>query len=832
MDLAQRLNHLEAVRDWQGLVEELERGIASETDAATKAGYHLKLGSILEAKFLQAVKALKHFQDAYKLNPALIEALDQARSIYWDLGKVNMVQKLLELELKGFQDRPAPATLLIELGDVLTDAGDYDRASSTYARAAAGEDHEAHELSERLADVQIDEGAAPERIAALVDLAQAEPDPSGRARLYLRAARIGVRWATRHQNTEIGAQLLEEALLHDPTNEAAFVFLRDLWGGKEGNWDKVLQLAEKTAKTDGSSPFMIAQAGTVAWRQLGNVIRAREWFERLAQVAPDHPSLQAFEAQIGEKLGDGAGAPAASPAEAGIDVSVDVSVDVSDESAEIAVRSSVPEIEVGRASAPEVEVTSRPSVDIEVASRPAAPVSEPAPVAVVAAPAPAPAAAAPPPAPAAAEPAKPTVSLEKIEELKSKAQKQEQAKRFNEYVKTLVELAEAVEDPTEKVDYYTKAADLYTTKFSNAAEAVKCYEAILAIDGEHAAAIDFLRQSYEKRRDWEKLIGLMKREAGAIPEGSARASKFLEIAKLATERVKKPEVCIDLWNEVIANDSENAEALNALAGLHERAKDFSALADVLQKQVDITYDTKAKQGLLGKLGQLYGERLNNDEAAVEAWRQLLTLDPADRKAQEALKKLYLKLGRWDDLEVFYAESGKWDEFIRVLETQEAKETDDGAKIGLLMKTADLWLNQKQKADRAIKAYEKVLSIDAKHLAAAEALIPLYTQANNAKGLAGAIEVKLQHDQDAETQLALYREVAGLYETKLKEPQKAFERYLSAFEIAPGDEQSKTDVERAARTTGGWDSLIAAYTKTIAKAEEEGDVELGISLRLG
>src|SRR6185312_7784213 len=118
-----------------------------------------------------------------------------------------------------------------------------------------------------------------------------------------------------------------------------------------------------------------------------------------------------------------------------------------------------------------------------------------------------------------------------------------------------------------------------------------------------------------------------------------------------------------------------------------RAKDFKALAVVLQKQVDTTYDPKAKEALLGKLGALYGERLNDDEAAVEAWRQLLAINPQDRKAQEALKKKYLTLGRWDDLEVFYAESGKWDEFIRVLETQEAKETVDQAKIGLLVKIA-------------------------------------------------------------------------------------------------------------------------------------------------
>ncbi|HSN99926.1 MAG TPA: tetratricopeptide repeat protein, partial [Candidatus Nanopelagicales bacterium] len=432
---------------------------------------------------------------------------------------------------------------------------------------------------------------------------------------------------------------------------------------------------------------------------------------------------------------------------------------------------------------------------------------------------------------AEAEEAAAAALAEKLEELRSKAQKQEQAKRFNEYVKTLIEIAEVVPDPAEKVENYEKAAELYTTKFSNAAEAVKCYEAILAIDGEHRAATDFLRQSYEKRRDWEKLIGLMRREAEQILDGGGRAAKYLEIAKLATERVKKPEVCIELWDKVIENEPENAEALGALSALHERAKDWEALARVLQTQVEITFDSKAKETLLGKLGALYGERLNNDEAAVEAWRQLLTLNPNERKAQEALKKLYLKLGRWDDLEVFYAESGKWDEFIRVLEAQEAKETDDQAKISLGLKIAQLWLVQKQKADRAARAYEKVLSIDAAHLGAAEALIPIYTQANNPKGLAGAIEVKLSHDQDEATRLELYREVAGLYETRLKEPQRAFERYLSAFQLAPHDERSIDDVERAARVTSGWDALISSYTEVVTRAEGDGDVILGIDLRL-
>lgn len=871
MDLAQRLNQLEAVRDWQGLAEELEKGIATETEPATKAAYHLKLGRVLEDKFLQSVKALKHFQDAYKLNPTLLEALRNARAIYWDLGKLNMVQKLLELELKNAPDAPDAASLLVELGDVLCDGGDFERAMATYAKALGVSQGNATDARECLEDVQLDESTAGAHIDGLLAEAAAA-ETARRGRLYLRAARIakrfapdrveellaaayeadphskqaaclfegllveeertqgivelqrrvldrlpsggraeaafayGLRWATRHQNVELGSKLLEESLDDDPSNEAAFAYLRELWGSKEGDWDRVAQLAEKAADKNGGSPYLVAQAGLLAWRQLGNLMRARPWFEKLSGLAPEHPSLQAFEAQIGQRLSPPTGTTPAAPA-----------VAARAPSERPAPAASEPPVELAPSEPPPAPVAAPPP---EPPPAPAPPVVAPAPVAAAAVRVPS-----EPPAP------KPAASPEKIAELRAKADKQEQAKRYNEYVKTLIEIADAVDDPAEKIEHYTKAADLYTGKFSNAAEAVKCYEAILALDPDSQVAIDFLRQSYEKRRDWEKLIGLMRREAQSMPGGGARAAKFLEIAKLATERVKKPDVCIELWNEVIENEPENAEALGALAGLHERAKDWGALASVLQKQVDVTFDAKAKENLLGKLGQIYGERLNDDEAAVEAWRQLLALNPNERKAQEALKKKYLALGRWDDLEVFYAESGKWDEFIRVLESQEAKETEAAAKIGLLMKIAQLWVTQKGKLDRAAKSYEKVLSLEPQHLAAAEALIPIYTQANNPKGLAGAIEVKLSHDQDAETRLSLYREVAGLYEAKLKEPQRAFERYLAAFELAPGDEQCALDVERAAKATSSWDALVAAYQRSIDKADSEGEPTLAIDLRL-
>ena len=92
MELTDRLAYLESVRDWQQLREELEKQISGTKSNEQKAQLHLRLGRLLDEQFLLGAKALKHFQDAYKLNPKLTESLAEARRMYWDLGKLNMVQ--------------------------------------------------------------------------------------------------------------------------------------------------------------------------------------------------------------------------------------------------------------------------------------------------------------------------------------------------------------------------------------------------------------------------------------------------------------------------------------------------------------------------------------------------------------------------------------------------------------------------------------------------------------------------------------------------------------------------------------------------------------------
>ncbi|HET9954609.1 MAG TPA: hypothetical protein VFQ61_08895, partial [Polyangiaceae bacterium] len=562
MDLEQRLKQLESYHDWTGVVEALEQGVLTSEDASKKADYHLRLGRLLGQYFLQGVRALKHFQDAYKLNPAFVGALSEARGIYWELGKLNMVQKLIELQLKNTQDPKFRGELLGELGDVVNDLGDYDRARDAYTKAGA-------EAAERLADVQVGAAEWQERIAALLRESQQTAGRVERGQLLLRAARIarrfapteleellgkayqadpanvniaalfegmlvegqrtneilerqkeaakaaqdpaerglllrafGARWALRHQNPELAAELLEESLRADPKSESAFTFIREYYGTKNGNWERVIRLADELSDRSGlghDAGNLLALGGLIAWKERGDLILAKRFFQRLAQTEPQNPALSAFELQIGEKLSL---SPGRGPSEA--PRSNEVRRPVSEPPAALAPEPAPTPV------APPVEpaqITAEPPV-VEAAP-PVVSMPEPEPVRVVRAPS-EPAPAAPPPvvAPVSVAPASAGEDSRLVTELRERLHQQESAKRYHEYVKTLLALGDAVRDPSEREELYAKAGDLYVNKFANQGEAVKAYEKVLEVNPGSATAVAYLREMYEKRRDWEKLIHL------------------------------------------------------------------------------------------------------------------------------------------------------------------------------------------------------------------------------------------------------------------------------------------------------------------------------------
>ncbi|MCA9664794.1 MAG: tetratricopeptide repeat protein, partial [Myxococcales bacterium] len=381
--------------------------------------------------------------------------------------------------------------------------------------------------------------------------------------------------------------------------------------------------------------------------------------------------------------------------------------------------------------------------------------------------------------------------------------------RWTDLISTLKKKAKATANVEEKIEIWSRIAALFVDRFSNQAEAIKGYERVMELDPTNRQAIENLKGMYERRRDWEKLIEVSQREIELLDDDEDRAARFLEVAQLASSKLKRPQVSMDLWQRVLDFDSNNLQALEELEKLYERAKEWDKLAEVCERQVELMDDAGRQSQVLQKLGLLFSDKAQDDARAIEAWKKLLDIDPSHRRAQDSLKKLYLANRDYDALETFYASQDKWDEFIRVLERQVDSEEPE-TRLRLYFKIANLWQQKMDKADRAVRSYEKVLALDETNLQAAEALIPLYEGGRDVKKYVSVLEIQLSHTDEPDTKLERLRHLADLYENRLRDKDGAFERYLAAFEVDCRAEWIREEAERLAGEADKWPELVNAY----------------------
>lgn len=391
--------------------------------------------------------------------------------------------------------------------------------------------------------------------------------------------------------------------------------------------------------------------------------------------------------------------------------------------------------------------------------------------------------------------------------------------RWPDIIGLLRRKAAVVESPEQKVSLQLRIASLYIEKFQNQAEAIKCFEAILELDPANEQATQFLKQMYQNRRDWDRLIGVLRQEVARISDSAEQARRWAEVAKLATEKLKKPAVSIELWTKVLDANDTDPEALAELEKLYEREKRWEELAAILQKQVSLTDDIAKRGVLLPKLAILHTEKLQRLDLAISAWKGLLDLEPDNRRAQDALRKLYLQNKDWDALEGFYSNQGKWDEFVRVLERQAETESDD-TRVGLWNKIASLYQERLGKADKSQKAFEKTISIDPRNLVAAEALIPVYEKNNDAKKLAGVLQVQLVHTDEPAVRQERMQRIVQILDGEAGDKPSALAIALQAVTENPRETWALDASQRLAAETGEWASLVQVYETALPALKGE------------
>jgi tetratricopeptide (TPR) repeat protein len=387
--------------------------------------------------------------------------------------------------------------------------------------------------------------------------------------------------------------------------------------------------------------------------------------------------------------------------------------------------------------------------------------------------------------------------------------------RYGDLVQILTRQAEIATEPAARVALHRRIASLWADKLGKHQNAVANFEKIFEADPTDAETGARLKELYAKSRAWRPLIELIRKELPHVDPAGRRA-RLVEMARIAAERLNDTREAIVSYNQVLAIEARDPEALAGLATLYERERRWPALVEILDRQRrNAEGNAAAELALLERRGTLLYERLGATAAAIEVFRRIQALDTKNARATRALREIYAQAGDYGALESLYAEQGAFGDLCDQLTSLADRTADMAARTRLLERVAVLAQEKLHQPERALKAYERILATDPRNRHAALALLPLYRTAQKWPRLLATYEVLLgplaaNDGVGLAERLELFVEARHICEQRLGSKALAYQWCARAFEAAPKNQEVRADLERLAGEADEWGALAALY----------------------
>jgi len=261
-----------------------------------------------------------------------------------------------------------------------------------------------------------------------------------------------------------------------------------------------------------------------------------------------------------------------------------------------------------------------------------------------------------------------------------------------------------------------------------------------------------------------------------------------------------------------------------------RTQRWQDLIGVFERRIESTTDARERETLFARMARTYDDKLGRPEDAVNAYGQVLELDPGNEAALRALDELFSR----QKMHAKLAEN---------LEAQLSLAASEDAQLALMLRLAGLRERDMGQVDVAIEGYRQILEraptneqailalerigADTKYeLAVADLLEPLYRQLGEWQKLVNAHEVQVRQSEDPSRRVELLHQIARAYEDAGGDLDSAFATLARALKEDPSSEVTLEQLNRVARSTSRFADLAQVLER---QASQVADVQLGTRL---
>jgi tetratricopeptide (TPR) repeat protein len=755
------------------------KGKAADALTERRADAHRRAAEIWGDKLGRLDRALAHWQQAWRLQPARIDALEAARAIYRSLGDDAMVAKLYQAELDVLGERGPVlerSRALVELGRLAKKRNDAPAAIGFLERALQL-DAESMPAREALAELYASPGY------------QADDGASRAGKLFTDLGRR--RLKDRDDSTAI--TYLRRALGVDPMSREGFDALEKALRAA-GKWDELERLLRHRA-TLTEEPRAKAQLIRRRIELYEDQLPDRDaLIAALEELAAIEPPRGAATLRLRELLReDGKWQELAARMELELDANVADPQHVTDDERQNLVREILELAAIVRE-----HLTDRDH---------------------------------------AAELLHRALSVDPMhDEALARYSEHFRERRDWRGLTDLLEFAldnarDAGTDAADQVRRLEEIAQLSELRLGDLPRAIQAWQRIQELEPTSPKAAEALRRLLARAKMWEQLVAQLEHEAASARSPRERAEALRRMAQTYRERQIEPRRAIALYEEIIQDFPDDDAALKAVAELYERDGDDGGLAATLRRQLElearrVEAEFGRKSGklewpvgkrverltMLRRLGQLAETRLADVEGVVFASSGILELLPGDRDALERMERVLEK-----------ANDARLEQ---TLEYHAAAAGSPAERAKVLRKLARMAVASGDDA-RALERWEQTLRTAPTDAEALEALAGLYERTERWADLAQMLE-KLEAGRvpvipgtpAAAVRSAELERYAIVVDEQLADPPRATKAWQRVLELAPRHRRAVTSLVRLHRDASRWRELAEALELQIALSSDD------------
>lgn len=289
---------------------------------------------------------------------------------------------------------------------------------------------------------------------------------------------------------------------------------------------------------------------------------------------------------------------------------------------------------------------------------------------------------------------------------------------------------------------------------SRTQEAAECLQRARALTPDDTQLLAEAARLFEVIDDPASLVDVLRAHAIASNDRAEKVALYAEAGTLAEEKLGDSSRAIELYRECIALDPSYSTANNALGRLFARSDNTEELVGLYESQLSVV-EGPERISLLFKFAELLSEKVGDTEAAITRLLELLQLSPNYVPALKMVSSLYARAGRFDDL-------------IKMYEAELVGQEDRDHAIFLLEKIGTLCELELGDLDRAIDAYQRMLTFTSGYLPALRSLGRLYAKTQRWQDLVAINSEEAQIIGDQNQIVALFYRNGDILESRLQD----------------------------------------------------------------